>query len=211
MVVPSGTPDFAAHFLAVVRSGPLSGTGSRHGSRRYPEAGSGRCAYRPGTALGQHRGAVDRVVDSLGERRAVRALEERTVMVERQVGDAELRLHPELTLVDAVLLSGLGIRRRRDTAGGVVGRALLRAQIRRVERVADDVVDLRDVVGALALVVRVLLDRDRLVGLTIGDVVRACRRRFEHTVRVVRPGSPGRRRRTASPYGPGSQGRPWSG
>ena len=89
------------------------------------------------TALGEHRLAVDRVVDRLGERRALRSLEERAVMVERQVGDAELRLDPELALVDAVLLGGLGVRRGRNAAGGVVGRALLRAQVRGVERVAD--------------------------------------------------------------------------
>ena len=53
------------------------------------------------TALGEQRRAVDRVVDGLRERGAVRALEERAVMVEREVVDADLGLDPELALVDA--------------------------------------------------------------------------------------------------------------
>ena len=147
-------------------------------------------------ALRKQRAPVDRLVDGLPQRHVV--LEDAARRVEREVRRREQRLHPELALVDAVLLGGLGVRRRRDAAGCVVGRTLLDAEIRRVERVADRVGDLRRVVRALALVVRVLLEQDRPVRDPVRDVVRPGRRRRVDAVRVVRPCSPGVRRRTAS-------------
>ena len=105
---------------------------------------------------------------------AARAAEERPVVVHRQVAERGRRVDEVLarrTLPDAVLLTQLGMSRRRDRPE--VGRIRLDVQADRRQRQADVEVDPVHVVRPRALVEAVPQQRDRPLGLPLGDVVRA--------------------------------------
>ena len=109
----------------------------------------------PETRLLEDRAPVDGVVERLRELGVV--LEQRPVVVEREVAQAEPEPDEELAAVHPELLRERFRVGGREAVGRVVGRAAQHVLLVHLRRVPDRVVDLGCVVGPAAAVVGVAL------------------------------------------------------